>query len=137
MITRLERVRKSGNGFAARCPAHRDRSPSLSVTYGTDGRILIYCHAGCSVTDVVHALGMSMRDLFPQDVSTSALKHPRQGASRPPTLNWQWLLADCYVVLVAAGDLFRGHQLSEPDHERLSIAVERISLALAAIGGRQ
>jgi len=51
--------------FTARCPAHEDRSPSLSVTEGVDRRTLVYCHAGCSVADVVAAIGLTMSDLFP------------------------------------------------------------------------
>ncbi len=64
VLDRLERVRRSGGGWVARCPAHEDRSPSLSVREGADGRVLVYCHAGCRTDDVVAAIGLSMRDLF-------------------------------------------------------------------------
>ena len=64
VLDRLERVRRSGGGWVARCPAHEDRSPSLSVREGADGRVLVYCHAGCRTEDVVAAIGLSMRDLF-------------------------------------------------------------------------
>jgi hypothetical protein len=33
----LEKVRRNGAGWIARCPAHEDRSPSLSVREGDDG----------------------------------------------------------------------------------------------------
>jgi hypothetical protein len=39
----------------ARCPAHKDRTPSLSVSE-RDGKVLIHCHAGCSQEDVWQAL---------------------------------------------------------------------------------
>jgi hypothetical protein len=64
VLSRLERVRRSGGGWEARCPAHEDRSPSLSVRVGDDGRVLVYCHAGCRTEDVVAAIGLSRRDLF-------------------------------------------------------------------------
>jgi hypothetical protein len=48
--------RKSGKQWLARCPAHDDRTPSLSIGYGYDGRIVFHCHAGCSQQDVLHAL---------------------------------------------------------------------------------
>lgn len=48
----------------ARCPAHEDRSPSLSVTIGADGRALLRCHAGCATADVIAALGLTWPDLF-------------------------------------------------------------------------
>jgi len=46
-----------------RCPAHRDRSPSLSVRQGDKGA-LVFCMAGCRTDAVLEALGLSVRDLF-------------------------------------------------------------------------
>jgi hypothetical protein len=46
------------------CPAHEDRDPSLSWTGGQDGRVLIRCHAGCTVESIVDALGEPMTSLF-------------------------------------------------------------------------
>lgn len=51
--------------FVARCPGHEDRSPSLSVAEGADGRALVYCFSGCETRDVIVALGLQWSDLFP------------------------------------------------------------------------
>ncbi len=40
----------------ARCPAHDDRTPSLSVRDTKDAKVLVFCHAGCSQAAVVDAL---------------------------------------------------------------------------------
>jgi len=48
--------RWNGGTGTARCPAHEDRSPSLSLSNGADGRLLLYCHAGCAYGDVRAAL---------------------------------------------------------------------------------
>ena len=40
----------------ARCPVHDDRSPSLSISTGKDGNVLVHCHAGCSQSEVISAL---------------------------------------------------------------------------------
>ncbi|MCK8485541.1 hypothetical protein MUY21_16020, partial [Aliiroseovarius sp. S2029] len=45
-----------GQNGLAYCPAHEDRSPSLSLGVGVDGRILVHCHAGCSYGAVMDAL---------------------------------------------------------------------------------
>jgi hypothetical protein len=45
-----------GRGGMARCPAHDDRTPSLSVSEGSDGKLLVHCHAGCNQADVWAAL---------------------------------------------------------------------------------
>jgi DNA primase len=50
--------------WIARCPAHNDHSPSLKISVGRDGRILLHCWAGCENRDIVGALGLRMRDLF-------------------------------------------------------------------------
>jgi len=52
--------------WRARCPAHDDSSPSLSISAGHDGAILLRCHAGCTAEDIVAKRGMTMRDLFPR-----------------------------------------------------------------------
>jgi len=48
--------RRSGAGYMACCPAHDDRTPSLAIRDGDDGRVLIHCHAGCSQERVIAAL---------------------------------------------------------------------------------
>jgi len=47
--------RKVGQGWTARCPAHDDREPSLSIR-DADGKVLVHCHAGCDQRDVIAAL---------------------------------------------------------------------------------
>src|ERR1700732_4401787 len=57
------RGRRSGTGWEAKCPAHEDEKPSVSITE-SDGRVLIFCHAGCTTESVLAAAGLEMRDLF-------------------------------------------------------------------------
>lgn len=45
-----------GPRWVARCPAHDDRSPSLSIATGDDGKLLLRCHTGCSFLAIVAAL---------------------------------------------------------------------------------
>ena len=49
----------------ARCPAHEDANPSLSISEGNDGRALLHCHAGCSADAIVGALGLTLAELMP------------------------------------------------------------------------
>lgn len=66
-VAKLEGARQSGAGWVARCPAHGDANPSLSVNRGEDGRILVHCHAGCSAQEVVEAMGLKLADLMPSN----------------------------------------------------------------------
>jgi hypothetical protein len=52
----LEGVRRGAGGWVARCPAHDDHSPSLSIGSGQDGRILLHCFRGCSYAAIRTAL---------------------------------------------------------------------------------
>jgi hypothetical protein len=66
VIERLNGARQSGPGkWIAKCPAHSDRSPSLSVRETPDGVVLIHCFAGCHVDAVLHAVGLEFSSLFP------------------------------------------------------------------------
>jgi putative DNA primase/helicase len=48
--------RKAGPGWTACCPAHDDRTPSLSITDSDDGKVLVRCHAGCEQERVIASL---------------------------------------------------------------------------------
>jgi hypothetical protein len=63
-LARVKRVHRNGRGYTGCCPAHDDRSPSLSICEGDDGRILVKCFAGCTPEQIVAVLGLKMSDLF-------------------------------------------------------------------------
>jgi DNA primase len=65
IIDRLDKVRGSNGRFTARCPAHDDKDPSLSVSEAADGTVLLKCFAGCSADEIVGAIGLDLKDLFP------------------------------------------------------------------------
>jgi len=67
LTSRLEMVTGRAGKFKARCPAHDDRGPSLSITETDHGQLLIHCFAGCGAADIVEAVGLTMSDLFPPD----------------------------------------------------------------------
>jgi putative DNA primase/helicase len=55
---------RAGATWMARCPVHEDRSPSLSISAGKDGKVLVRCHAGCDQRDLIAAL--RERGLWPK-----------------------------------------------------------------------
>lgn len=63
LVRRLGGVWHEGSGMC-RCPAHDDRTPSLSVRVG-DTRLLLKCFAGCDTRDVlrvIRRLGLNALD---------------------------------------------------------------------------
>jgi hypothetical protein len=65
VASRLEGIRPSGTGYMARCPAHDDSSPSLSVSVKDTGKLLIHCHAGCGYKEIKDAAGLTEEMLDP------------------------------------------------------------------------
>lgn len=70
-LSRLDGVRRCGSNsggveYMARCPAHDDTKASLSVSCGRDGKLLVYCHAGCRTEDILAKMGLTMQDLYPK-----------------------------------------------------------------------
>jgi putative DNA primase/helicase len=47
---------RAGAGWMARCPAHDDRTPSLSLRDSSSGVVLVCCHAGCEQERVIEVL---------------------------------------------------------------------------------
>ena len=63
VLSKLKGVRHDGElQYQARCPAHDDREPSLSISWG-NGKVVLYDHAGCEPTAILDALGMAWADL--------------------------------------------------------------------------
>jgi hypothetical protein len=63
ILSRLQNVKKNGNGCTALCPSHYDQQQSLSVKE-SDGKVLLKCFAGCDAQAIVSALGIDLKDLF-------------------------------------------------------------------------
>ena len=62
LLQRFDKVRETGRGWVGRCPAHQDRTPSLSIARGHT-RWLLKCFAGCDIAQVAGAAGLQVSDL--------------------------------------------------------------------------
>jgi putative DNA primase/helicase len=56
LVARALGGRRVGVAWMARCPAHDDRKPSLSIRDSDDGKVLVRCHAGCDQAQVIEEL---------------------------------------------------------------------------------
>ena len=64
ILAHLTQAKQTSHGWTALCPGHDDRQNSLSIAEGQDGRVLLKCFAGCEVTRIVTAMGITMQELF-------------------------------------------------------------------------
>lgn len=121
---RLEGVRSHEEGhWTARCPAHKDKSPSLSVTRTRDGMWLVHCFAGCSPVEILTALGLRMTDLFP-DSGPEARPAGRHRLSPGQVI--ALLDSESQLVYMAGMQVSRGTPLAGDDQRALDRALERI-----------
>ena len=86
LLSRLEGVRRSGDGWRANCSnGHAKARGSLSITEADDGRILLSCFACHDTPAILHTLGLEMADLFPErirDPSPEARQRAREAFKR-------------------------------------------------------
>ena len=130
LLDRLDAVRQRGTGrWSAKCPAHADQTPSLSIREVDDGRILIYCFAGCDVHAITAALGIELSDLFPERLGHSLRSMKRQRLITPVQA-LEIINADALFIAVTACDLARQALVQESIKDKLLLAASRINLAL-------
>jgi len=132
LVDRLEGARRvAADRWTARCPAHEDRSPSLSIRELTDGTILLHCFAGCAALDIVHALGLSLADLFPNKP-----EHHREPSRRRISASDALVGLDHEVTVVwlIGTWLIDRREIREDDWKRLTVAVARIGQTRAVCG---
>lgn len=127
LLSRLEKVRKTGpQTWTAKCPAHQDKTPSLSVRELPDGMVLVHCHALCGIDRIAQALGIELDELFPEKPSTwqSPQRRPFPAADVLECVS-----SEMAVLVVSARQVANGDALSESDQKRLLLAAERIEEA--------
>lgn len=117
VLSCLDKVRSSGrNRWTACCPAHKDKSPSLAITETSNGVVLLKCFAGCTAQQIVTAIGLNMRDLFPGSAPA------RSGPSRKAVEHEQ-------MIYRIGKTLFDQGKLAGDDLQRFELAKQRLGVA--------
>jgi hypothetical protein len=134
ILSRLVKVKKStgdANKWTACCPAHDDNSPSLKIIKNDTGKIFVHCFTGCDGKAIMAAMGMTLTDLYPEQI------HPSKGLGKRPTISiYDVLPMIAYEAQIVAmcGSELQVHPLPDADRQRLFTAVHRIQTGLAAVG---
>lgn len=131
LLSRLDHPRQTGKDrWLARCPAHADKSPSMTIRELDDGRVLIHCFAGCSTADILAAVGLEFSDLFPpKPVTDTYLPRERRLHHAGDVL--AALATEALVVDCAIGTMQRRGWLTDDECDRLALASDRITGGLA------
>jgi hypothetical protein len=132
LLDRLSGVKPTAPGqWVACCPAHEDRSPSLSIRELEDGRILLHDFAGCKIGDVLAAIGLEMQDLFPERLPGKgpARSYPRSHSKIPARDLLEIISEETAVVSMVAAAIIDSHAVTAEDWARLATAARRIHAA--------
>ncbi len=81
VLTHFQVKKRQQDKAQCQCPAHDDRQASLTVTKGRDS-VLIHCHAGCDIDNVLSAAGLKKSDLFYQEKRTGSSWQAKKCVSR-------------------------------------------------------
>lgn len=133
LLPRLEGAKKTGDRkWVARCPAHDDRRPSLSIREADDGRLLLHCWSGCGGIAVIRAAGLRDADLFPRSNENRRPLRPRERwiPREAVTALAHELLAAVIIIADAQG----GAPIPTRDLERLAQITGRLRAAAAEVG---
>lgn len=128
LLSRLDGVRTTGRDrWIARCPAHRDRSPSLSIRQMPD-RVLLHCFGGCSADEVARSLNLEMADLF--DTRAGGGSHFCRAPAVPALDVMRCLADDLFLALTYLADISRGYVLTAEDRRCLASIAGRFLAAI-------
>ena len=134
VLSRLDGATSNSRGqWSARCPAHADRSPSLTIAEGDTRAVLLHCFAGCTVQAIVAALGLEMDDLFPPDLE-NLKRRELQALQKGLRVNHQSHVSplvktiekDLLLTLILLYDLAAGKTPSTDDQDAIARAITRI-----------
>jgi hypothetical protein len=126
LLDRLERVKQAGPGrWIACCPAHKDRTPSLSIRELDDGRVLLHDFGGCDIENVLASLGLTVGDLF-----AKPLGEFRPSQSAIPARDLLVLLDhEITVAVIILDEIVTRRAVNECQLQRLMTASVRIGKA--------
>jgi DNA primase len=123
LLHRLDRVRANGGDrWQACCPAHDDKSPSLSIKENISGKILIHCWAGCDSRDVMAAIGLTLSYLFPDNLKSNGCNALPEWKRRQyqEVLSHETLVMECFKA-----DKQSGKTIQPDDLLRVNLAIAR------------
>jgi hypothetical protein len=122
-LSYFEKSFRSGKDeYQCLCPAHQDKTASLSIKNLPDERILIHCFAGCAANDILEAVGLTFDDIVPKRLGDF------KPVSKPfnPYAVLKAISNETLLVALAGLEVANGKTLPQEDKDRLMIAVNRL-----------
>jgi len=132
-VSRLNKAKRTGkDSWIACCPAHQDKNPSMTIKEVQEGMLLVHCFAGCSITDIVGAIGMDLSDLMPDRVADEVRKPSKIPFNARDVL--ECIKSDATLLCVFISDTVNNKQITASDAANAYKAAARI-VAATQMGG--
>lgn len=131
LLAKLDDVEETADGWLVHCAAHNDSKQSLRLTVSDAGKVLLRCRAGCKTTDVVKALGITMKDLATMtagDVDTSKRAVSQDVPASPADVAALAVRLDAYASALTTAAVIG--EATDPEVEALRYAETRFGISL-------
>ena len=123
LLNRLDSVKDNGRGkWLAKCPAHQDKRPSLSIREAESGAVLVKCWTGCTVAEIAGAVGLDVSELFPPRESFIEGKSHQRERVITAADGLRLLDFEADVICIVADQLARGVVLDDETRAALTTA---------------
>ena len=128
LLQNLSKVRQTGKSkWLALCPAHADKSPSLAIAEGDDGRVLIKCFGGCDTRSVLQSVGLDWGDIFDAMSNTQQCGVNRKARLISAADALSIIYESTLFICVVGADIQKNRDISDHDFEHLGICCSRIA----------
>lgn len=113
ILAKLRGVRprnKAQTKWFALCPVHEEKTPSLSITELSDGRVLMYCFGcGAGFEQIIEAIGLRKHWGFPDTAPTRLTSNHFQVREVIRAFEVELQIASHLCSNIAAGRVFNKH----------------------------
>jgi len=134
LLSQLSRIKRTGvNRWLSLCPAHSDKHPSLAIRELDDERVLIHCFAGCSVEEVLDAVGLEFDALFPEHAIGDHIPRERRPFNSSDVL--AALNFEINVASIILDRMVNDKDITAGDWLRFKTAADRIRSAKEFVDG--
>lgn len=130
LLNKLDKVKKTGrDSYRACCPGHQGTNPTaLSITQVDDGRILMNCHRGCSIDEILGSIGMDINDLFPDGAVANHAGKVKQAFNPKDVL--AAMREEAMIIYLYGNSVINNEPIIEDRRKRALLAIERIRTSM-------
>lgn len=128
LLNGLTKVKRTGrDSWMACCPAHDDKSPSMTITQTAEGMVLLHCFAGCPTEEVLGAIGLTFEDLYPEKAYADHVPPKRMPFNPRDVL--AAVSMESMIVALVADKIARGKEITNETRDRVMLATSRLQTA--------